>query len=193
MKLNTLFVAAICAGTLLNSCVDKTARENQLKYTHTSLVDGDAFAFFQIVGEKALTGVKEAETAEGSADAKSKEVASKVKAFYNQLIPSLDSLATTVQVDFPIKGIPAAEEAHHDATTVDSTATATTDAHAGHNHSHADYVSHAQHEIAAVKDQLKRMTRNTNESIQKLAKEQLALATDLYTQIGGKEDAHAGH
>ena len=45
MKLNTLFVAAVLASTTLSSCVFKTADERQLKYTHTSLVDGDAYAF----------------------------------------------------------------------------------------------------------------------------------------------------
>lgn len=184
MKFNTLFVAAICAGSLMTSCVHDTAKENQLKYTHTSVVDGDAFSYFQIIGETALSGVKNAEHAEKSGDAKSVEIAAKVKAFYAQLLPALDSLATTKQVDFPIKGIPQADN-EADSTSLDSTA------HAAH--AHADYVHHAQHEIATVKDRLKRLTHNTDAAVQTFAKEQLNAAVELYTQIGGKEDAHAHH
>lgn len=185
MKFNTLFVAAICAGSLMTSCVHDTAKQNQLSLTHTSLVDGDAFSYIQIIGETALDGVKYAEYAETTGDAKSLEIAGKVKAFYTQLLPSLDSLATVNQVDFPIKGIP---QGHGES---DSTATADSTAHAAH--SHFDYVHHAQHEIATVKDKLKRMTRNTNEDVQAFGKKQLSLANDLYTAIGGKEEAGGHH
>ena len=184
MKFNTLLVAAICAGSLMTSCVHDTAKENQLKYTHTSLVDGDAFAYFQIIGETALDGVKYAEYAEKSGDAKSVEVASKVKAFYTQLLPALDSLATAKQVDFPIKGIPQGH-AESDSTSTDSTATAA--------HDHFDYVHHAQHELATIKDKLKRLSRNTDVDAQAFAKEQLEAVTEVYTQIGGKEEAHGHH
>ncbi|MGN0004328.1 MAG: hypothetical protein ACI35V_12930 [Sphingobacterium composti] len=184
MKFNTLFVAAICAGTLMTSCVNDTAKENQLKYTHTSLVDGDAFSYFQIIGETALDGVKYAEYAEQSGDAKSTDIASKVKAFYSQLIPALDSLATSKQVDFPIKGIP---QGHGEADTTSADSTA------HEAHAHFDYVHHAQHELATVKDKLKRLTRNTDKDVQAFAKEQFTIVTDLYTQVGGKEDAHAHH
>ena len=182
MKFNTLFVAAICAGTLFNSCVDETAKQNQLKYTHTTLVDGEAYVNFHKIGETALTGVKNAEEAENSADAKSKEVAAKVKAFYNQLIPALETLATANQVDFPIKGIPAA----HAEVATDSTAHAAA-------HVHADYVHTAQHEIALVKEQLGRLAVNTNADLKAFGKEQGHLAAELFAAIGGKEDAHAHH
>lgn len=186
MKLNTLFVAAICAGTLFNSCVNKTATENQLKYTHTSLADNDAFSGFQVIGENALSGAKYAEWAEKSGDAKAQEVAAKVKGYYTQLIPALDTLATSLQVDFPIKGIPTGhDEAEGSETTTDSTA------HVAHNH--FDYVAHAQHEVATVKERLERLTRNTNKDVQTFAKQQVELISELYTQIGGKVEAHAHH
>ena len=187
MKLNTLFVAAICAGTLLNSCVHDTAKENQLKYTHTSLVDGDAFASIQIIGETALDGVKYAEWAEKSADANGQGIAGKMKAFYNQLIPSLDTVATAVQIDFPIKGIPTGHGESDSTATADSTASAHT------AHSHFDYVHHSQDEVAKIKEQLKRLTRNTNKDLQAFAKEQYEKVSALYTEIGGKEEAHAHH
>ena len=191
MKFNTLFVAAICAGSLMTSCVHETAKKNQLKYTHTTIVDGDGYAFFKVVGETALTGVKNAENAEHAGDANASAVAAKVKAFYNQILPALDSLATANQVDFPIKGIPAVEN-HTDSSVVsDSTATVATVSH--ESHGHADYVHQAQHEIATVKDHLGRLARNTDSGLQKFAKEQLELASALYTEIGGKEEAHAHH
>ena len=188
MKFNTLFVAAICAGSLMTSCVHDTAKENQLKYTHTSIVDGDAFAFFQVVGETVLDGVKYAEYAEKTGDAKSTEIAAKVKAYYTQLLPTLDSLATANQLDFPIKGIP---QGHGEA---DSTATADSTAHTTHEaHAHFDYAHHAQHELATVKDQLTRLTHNTNAPLRSFAKEQLEIVKELYVQIGGKEEAHGHH
>lgn len=200
MKLNTLFVAAVCAGTLLSSCVDRTARENQLKYTHTTLVDGDAYAIFQIVGETALSGVQYAERAESTEDAKSKEVAAKLKAFYEDLIPSMDTIATAFQIDFPIKGIPALDEEHASSAAShthesDSTLHAVA-AHADHDHHHghsAGYVEHAQHELATVKKQLGRLSHNTNKDLQVFAKKYLASASDLYTAIGGKEEEHGHH
>lgn len=181
MKLNTLFFAAVCAGTLFNSCVEKTARENQLKYTHTTLVDGDAFSIFQMVGETAQVGVVIAEHEEAKGDAKSKEVAAKVKAYYDQLIPALDTVATAVQVDFPIKGVPTP----HFSDVADSTASA--------GSVHTDYVHNAQHEIGLIKEQLKRLTRNTNKDLRVFAEKQLSIVSEVYTQIGGKEEAHAHH
>ena len=47
MKLNTLLIAA-CAGVFVMTSCNPSAQENQLKYTHTTLVDGDAYQFFQI-------------------------------------------------------------------------------------------------------------------------------------------------
>lgn len=194
MKLNTLFVAAICAGTLLNSCVNKTAQERQLAYTQTSLVDGDAFFAIQKIGEAALVGSQYAERAGASADANGQAVAGKVKSFYDQLIPELDRIATLVQVDFPIKGIPAIDA--EESVEADTASTDTTDDVAQEvaaPQTHGDYVSQAQDEIAIIKEQLKRMTRNTNVDIQQFAKAQLETANELFTAIGGKEEAHAHH
>lgn len=191
MKLNTLFVAALCAGSMMTSCVHDTAKQNQLKYTHTTLVDGDAYSFFQIVGEIALVGVKSAEEAEKSGDAKAAEVAGKVKAYYSELIPVLDSIATAYQIDFPIKGIPQLQEsAHADSAAVDSSAHA---AHALAAHGHGDYIHHAQHELATVKFKLTQLTRNTNAELQKFAEAQLEKVSALYKEIGGKEEEHAHH
>lgn len=193
MKLNTLFVAAICAGTLLNSCVNKTAQERQLAYTQTSLVDGDAFFAIQKIGEAALVGSQYAERAGASADANGQAVAGKVKSFYDQLIPELDRIATLVQVDFPIKGIPAIDA--EESVEADTASTDTTDVaqEVAAPQTHGDYVSQAQDEIAIIKEQLKRMTRNTNVDIQQFAKAQLETANELFTAIGGKEEAHAHH
>lgn len=193
MKLNTLFVAAICAGTLLNSCVNKTAQERQLAYTQTSLVDGDAFFAIQKIGEAALVGSQYAERAGASADANGQAVAGKVKSFYDQLIPELDRIATLVQVDFPIKGIPAIDAEESVEADTASTDTTNVAQEVAAPQTHRDYVSQAQDEIAIIKEQLKRMTRNTNVDIQQFAKAQLETANELFTAIGGKEEAHAHH
>lgn len=193
MKLNTLFVAAICAGTLLNSCVNKTAQERQLAYTQTSLVDGDAFFAIQKIGEAALVGSQYAERAGASADANGQAVAGKVKSFYDQLIPELDRIATLMQVDFPIKGIPAIDAEESVEADTASTDTTNVAQEVAAPQTHGDYVSQAQDEIAIIKEQLKRMTRNTNVDIQQFAKAQLETANELFTAIGGKEEAHAHH
>lgn len=177
MKLNTLFVAAVCASTLLNSCVFKTAQENQFQYTHTSLVDGDAFVVIQHVYEKAINGIQYAEIAEKDGD--SKDVAGKVKDFYLQFLPSLDSVAN--KYDVIMNPVPPVV-----AQTVDSISHDVT--------SHDDSYAHiAQHNVAFVKAQLERLTHNTNEDLQIFAKKQLVIISELYAQIGGKEEAHSHH
>lgn len=177
MKLNTLFVAAVCASTLLTSCVFKTAEENQLKYTHTSLVDGDAFAALQHLNETAVNGVKYADLAEKEGNAAA--VAVKVKSFYTEFLPQLDAVSTKWDVTLnPVPSI--------DAKYIDSTAVTVDTKSTGYEHE-------AQLEIAYVKEQLTRLTKNTNADLQSFAKEQLAKASELYTQIGGVEQAHSHH
>lgn len=193
MKLNTLFVAAICAGTLLNSCVNKTAQERQLAYSQTSLIDSDAFFAIQKIGEAALVGTQHAERANVAADANGQAVAGKVKAFYDQLIPELDRIATVVQMDFPIKGIPPIEAEENIATrdeVIDSTAIIEETVPV---QPQKDYVQQAQNEIAIIKEQLGRMTRNTNEDIQQFAKAQLETANEVFAAIGGKVGAPTHH
>lgn len=206
MKLNTLFVAGICASALLASCNPQTAKENQLKYTHTSLADGDAFQFFQVVGGKAVYEADYASYVETAAtSSQAKQLAVKVKEVYGSIIPTLDSLATANQVDFPIKGAKlfaaprastvAVAEHNHDA---DST-------HEGHDHSdHAAhghsagysdeaYLHHVQHEAAVVKDQFERLSRNTNVGLRTFAQANTEKIAELFKLAGGKEDAHAHH
>jgi hypothetical protein len=174
--------------------VHKTAQERQLKYTHTSLVDGDAFKSIQIIGEAVLTGVQYAEGAEASADAKVKETAAKVKAFYTQFIPELDRIATASHVDFPIKGIPVVGEQTETVAQLEVEADSTVAViETERSHASVDYVHHAQHELALIKDQLTRLTRNTDNEVQNFAKNQLPAVSELYTAIGGKEEAHAHH
>jgi len=189
MKINTFFAATICAGTLFTSCVHQTAQERQLKYTHTSLADGDAFAIIQRVGETVLTGAARAEQIASSGDAQSKEVAAQVKAFYTQFTPSLDSIATAFHIDFPIRGIPALAEADTSAleSTSDTTLVVEEDVQV---HAKEDYVHMTQHDVAFVKEQLTRLSRNTNKDLQNFAHEHLPAVSALYTQIGGQEDAH---
>lgn len=204
MKLNTLLAAAVCASTLLGSCVNKTAEERQLQNTHTTLVDNEGYHFFQIVGEVVATGLTHANHAESGTDAKAKEISTKVKALYTQLDTQLDSLARTMQVDYPIKGVPSvkateehgavepADAAHTSDTTVHTATPAHTE-HVAEVAHDSDYISHAQHELATLKSQFKGLTRNTNASLQKFAKQHLKTIEDLYIESGGKEDGHAHH
>lgn len=184
MKLNTLFVASVCASALFASCNPKTATDNQLKYTHTSLTDGDAYHFYQVVGSKVNYEVDYAASVEQSAtSSQAKQVAAKVMEVYGAIIPLMDSLAIVNQVDFPIKG---AER--FVAATADSSAVASTVAHTDE-----DYVKHVLKQTTAVKTQFERLSNNTNVGLRDFARAQMDKVNELYTLAGGKADAHAKH
>ncbi|TYR34152.1 hypothetical protein FXV77_16165 [Sphingobacterium phlebotomi] len=209
MKLNTLFVVGVCASTLLASCNPKTATERQLNLTHTTLVDGDAYQFFQLVGAKVVYENDYAAYAAGIANSsQAKQLAAKAQEVYSSLIPGLDSLAIAKQVDFPIKR--AAEfvvsEEIGTVKTVHEVVEDDTDsveveeeeevavAHvASASYSDDAYIHHVQHEVAVVKDQLQRMTRSTDKEVRAFAEANLEKIAELYTLAGGKEDAHAHH
>ena len=206
MKLNTLFVVGICASTLLVSCNPKTAQERQLSLTHTTLVDGDAYQFFQLVGSKVVYENDYAAYAAGVASSsQAKQLAAKAQEVYSSLIPGLDSLAIAKQVDFPIKGA-AKYEVSAEAETaverefvagnrVDSTEVEDfeTDHVTAASYSDDAYIHHVQHEAAVVKDQLQRMTRSTDKEVRTFALANVEKVAELFALAGGKEDAHAHH
>ncbi|KGE15887.1 hypothetical protein [Sphingobacterium deserti] len=204
MKFKTLFVAGVCASALLASCNPQTAKENQLKYTHTSLADGDAFQFFQIVGAKVVYEADYAKYAQTAAtSAKAKQLAAKAEEVYGAIIPGLDSLAILKQVDFPVKGakpFAAPHENVHSAAHQNPVAdSATTDLHAAAGHDHGagysddGYTHHVQHEAAVIKEQLQRLTRNTDKDLRSFAEANVEKVNELFVMAGGKEDAHAHH
>lgn len=207
MKLNTLFVVGICASTLLVSCNPKTAQENQLSLTHTTLVDGDAYQFFQLVGSKAVYENDYATYAAGVASSsQAKQLAAKAQEVYSSLIPGLDSLAIAKQVDFPIKGAAKFDVSTEVQTAVEREIVAGNrvdsvdleeDLAVNHvtstSYSDNAYIHHVQHEAAVVKDQLQRMTRNTDKEVRAFAEANLEKVAELFTLAGGKEDAHAHH
>lgn len=189
MKFNTLFVAAVCASALLVSCNPKTATDNQLNFTQTTLVDGDAYQFFQIVGAKAVYESDYAgyvETVASSSQAK--QVAAKSKEVYASLLPAMDSLATVNQVVFPIRGAEVFKAEDFTAVVDSSQSVEQVKVY-----SDETYLLHAQKEAAAVKEQIGRMVRSTNAGIQDFAKANLEKVKEIYVLAGGKEDNHAGH
>ncbi len=207
MKLNTLFVVGVCASTLFVSCNPKTAQENQLSLTHTSLVDGDAYRFFQLVGAKVVYENDYASYAASVAgSSQAKQLAVKTQEVYSSLIPGLDSLAIAKQIDFPIKGaakytasnevetvVTGQEElAEDDADTTDVEEVAVSH-QTSSSYSDEAYIQHVQHEAAVVKEQLQRMTRNTDKDVRAFAEANLEKVAELFTLAGGKEDAHAHH
>lgn len=202
MKLNTLFVVGVCAATFLGSCSPKTAEERQLNLTHTSLVDGDAYQFFQLVGAKTVYENDYASYAAGVANSsQAKQVAAKSQEVYSSLIPALDSLAIIKHIDFPVKGsakfaapsaVTTVETEQEDIDTAE-VEDAAVGQQASATYSDGAYIQHVQHEAAVVKDQLKRMTRNTDKDIRAFAEENLQKVTELFTLAGGQEDAHAHH
>src|SRR5690606_22868922 len=114
---------------------------------------------------------------------------------------ALDSLATIKHVDFPIKGAEKfvasgevetlAEEVvgdDADSTEVEVVATVASTAY-----SDEAYIQHVQHEAKIVKDQIERMTRNTDKDVRAFAEEHLEKVKEVFTLAGGQEDAHAHH
>lgn len=178
MKLNTLFVLAVCTSTLMSSCVFKTAQENQFRYTHTSLVDGDAFVALQHVNETAVNGVKLAEFAAN--DAGSQKVSSSMKDFYTHFKVQLDSISN--RFDVILNPVPAPEmKMSMLADTVESNTTIVAE--------DWDYNQRAKEDILLVKNQLERLLRNTNGDLQVFANRQLTTIDQVYSQLWGTETA----
>lgn len=192
MKFNSFLFSVACAGVLLNTSCNPTMQENQLKYTHTSLVDNDAFQAFKILGAKIPYEEQYAGyAADHASTAATKELAGKVQSVFSNLLPQLDSLAVKYQVNFPTYGaleFEATEEAHVEA---DSAATEGHHAHASFTDDH--YTHHVQHEVAVIKDQLERLSRNTNKEIRDIAAAKLVDIQEIYVAAGGSEHAHAHH
>ncbi|MBV2226858.1 MULTISPECIES: hypothetical protein [Sphingobacterium] len=206
MKLNTLLVAAVLASTSLSSCVFKTADENQLKYTHTTLVDGDAYAFFRQVGSIAPYEVSYAEHVATVGNAQAKDAAAKAAKFFSDILPQMDSLATKYHVDFPILGTEKftgegqeniAVEPNEAPVVVNDSTIADSAAPLALQHakvySDQEYLSHIQHQVALVKEQFRRLSRNTNKDLRDFAQSQTETVAQLFTAVGGKADAHAHH
>ncbi len=202
MKLNTLLVAAVLASTSLSSCVFKTASENQLKYTHTTLVDGDGYAFFRQVGAIAPYEISYAKHVANVGSAQAKDAAAKASQFFSEILPQMDSLATKYHVDFPILGAAEYEAPGHEHATVptpevanDSTDTLEAPIVLKHAETYSDeaYLHHIQHQVATVKEQFRRLSRNTNEELRDFAQSKTDAIAQLFTAVGGKEDAHAHH
>jgi len=204
MKLNTLIVATVFASTTLSSCVFKTADERQLKYTHTTLVDGDAYAFFRNVGTIAPYEVSYADHVSKAGNPHAKEVAGKVSQFFVELLPEMDRLATKFHVDFPILGTATYQDSQkenqevlqsNDSTNLDDSVALTDLKQATSNSTYSDeaYLHHVQDQLAIVNIHFKRLSRNTNKELRDFAQSKTETISQLYTAIGGEEDAHAHH
>lgn len=196
LKLNTFLIAAACAGTLLATSCSPSANEKQLKYTHTTLVDGDAYQFFQIVGEKVPYEIGYAAYVEGtSTSAQIKTLAGTIREEFASILPDLNELAADKQVDFPIRGAQAfvsPDSVHAVVNTLDTTQ-AVTQAQPVAVNSDEDYLNHAKLQLAEIKKQFKRLSRNTDKDLRDYAASKLETIDELYQLAGGKLDAHAHH
>ncbi len=177
MKFNKLFiVAAVCGSSLLASCDLKQGPELQRKDAKTSLADGEAFRLIQLVGENVQSEVAYAKYAESvSTSADVKKVAEEIQKVYTSLNPELDSLATSLQMVYPIQGVPAFQ--------ADSTVAFNDKA----------YLEHVQHSVGIVKLKLSQEAHNTNVKVREFARGQEEKFAELFKLAGGKEDAHAHH
>ena len=204
MKLNTLIVAAVFASTTFSSCVFKTAGENQLKNTHTSLVDGDAYAFFRNVGTIAPYEVSYAEHVSKVGSPQAKEAASQVSKFFSEILPEMDELATQFHVDFPVLGTAKYQDSQpvnqevlmlNDSTNVEDSAVVVNRNNEISASTYSDdaYLHHIQDQLEVVKVHFARLTRNTNKELRTYAQSKTEAIAELNTAIGGKEDAHAHH
>lgn len=196
MKLNTFLIAAACAGSLVATSCSPSMNEQQLKYTHTSLVDGDAYQFFQIVGEKIPYEIGHATYVEGtSGSAQVKTLASKIREEFAAILPDLDELATDKQVDFPIRGAQAFVSPDSVRAVVNTLDTAQAPVHttAVVRNSDEDYLNHTKIQLAEIKKQFKRLSRNTDKDLRDYAASKLETIDELYKLAGGEVDTHAHH
>lgn len=194
MKLVKLLALAGCATFVLASCDLSVGAKKQLKYNHTTLVDSDAYAFFQTVGGKAVYEKDYAEfIASTGASAKAKDLATKSKDFYSSLIPIIDELATEFQVNFPIRGAAQFESPLTESANEQDSSSSIIGAQVPFVFDEEAYVQHVQKETAIVYEQLKRVSRNTNEKIRDFATSKIDEAKELYTLAGGTIDEGAHH
>ncbi|MBE8715408.1 hypothetical protein [Sphingobacterium hungaricum] len=199
MKINSIVASVLCASAFFVSCSNKKAEENQVKYTHTTRVDGDAYHFFQVVGTKTPYEVQYAAYANSAnSSAKVKEISAEIEKVYGDLLPQLDSLATKFFVDFPIRGAESFAAHTETAATPVSTALDSTSSVAAqpavnaHAYSDDAYLKHTQHEQAIILDQFTRLSRNTNKVLRDFAADKLHTLEELYKKSGGEihEGAH---
>jgi len=183
MKINKLFVlAAVCGSTILASCDYQAGLDRQRAYTKATLADNDAFNYIKLVGEEAVSLVALTQYADSvSSSAQVKALHAKVKDVYITLLPELDSVATALQVDFPVKGIPAFEVPRE--LKADSTATFNEKA----------FFELVQQRQANVNLKTGFETKNTNKLVRDFAASKVESFKEIYTLAGGKEAAHAHH
>ncbi|MCL7986389.1 hypothetical protein M8998_00390 [Sphingobacterium sp. lm-10] len=196
MKINTILVAGAYAGILFTTSCQPSMKERQLKYTHTTQVDGDAYQALQIVGEKVPYETDYATYVENnSAVGENRALAAKVRATLDNMIADLDTLATRYNVDFPIRGAKQFQ-AENENRTVVMASDSTTLASAPATHSELSdehYAHHVQHEVAEIKEQFSRLSRNTNKDLRDYAASKLEALSTLYKEAGGKEEAGGHH
>lgn len=196
MKLNTFLIAAAATGALSLSSCNPSMQEQQLKYTHTTLVDGDAYQFFQSVGEKVPYEIGYAAYVEGTAtSAEARTLASRIREEFAAILPDLDELATKNQVDFPIRGAQAfvSPDSVRTVVNVPDTTQALESPVEQTAHASEDYVLYAQHQLADIKGQFKRLSRNTDRELRDYAASKLDVLDELYKLAGGEEDTHGHH
>jgi len=189
MKINKFVASIVCVSAFFASCSNKTAEQNQIKYTHTSRVDGDAFHFFQVVASKVPYEVGYASHVNTvGASSKAKAVATEIEKVYGDLFPQLESIATEFYVEIPLRG---AAKFVTDEGTVD--AQDSTEVAPVVVFNEESYLKHTVEEQALVIEQFKRLSRNTNKKLRDFAVEKLPALEELYVSSGGvieKEDHH---
>ncbi|UIR56655.1 hypothetical protein LZQ00_02290 [Sphingobacterium sp. SRCM116780] len=183
MKFNKLFVAvAVCGSSLLASCNYQTGLDNQYKNSRASLADGDAYAMFKLVGEQGNYLVNLAKFAETkSTSAETKALSAKIQETYGTILPQLDSLALSLHVNDPMRGVPAFQAPIE--LGADSTA-------AFNDHAYSALVAKVQ---AEVNSKLVKESQNTNADINHFSHESLEKLEEVYKLAGGKVDEHEHH
>ncbi|WP_133228677.1 hypothetical protein [Sphingobacterium corticibacter] len=194
MKINTILAVGACAGILFTTSCQPSMKEQQLKYTHTTQVDGDAYLALQTIGAKVPYETDYATYVENNSSVgENRALAAKVRATLSEMIVDLDTLATRYNVDFPIRGGKQfhAENESHSVAVADSTVAHTSAAHSDASDEH--YAHHVQHEVALIKDHFTRLSRNTNKDLRDYAASKLDALSTLYKDAGGKEEAGGHH
>lgn len=179
---NSFLVAA--SLLVLGSCTrhaGEPVRRGTL-YNNESHVDTEGYTFFKLVHGKGQFETQLAKHMQsGSASAEAKDLARKIVETYEPIVTELEGIAGEFSVVLPDRGLPGFAVPHHfDTDTLG-------------NVNSAGYIAHVQHEQAAILEQFKRLSRNTNKELQHFAEEKMPAVKALFTAAGGQEEHGAHH
>jgi|GEM_PF-882514 len=188
MRLNKISLVAACAVVSLSGCVrhpGESVRRDVL-FSNETDVDSEGFTFLKVVHETAVYELALANQIQSTAASpKAREVANKVIAVYEPIVPDLEQLAGESFVVLPDPGAVAW-------TTGRAGAPGDSLQMAGAVNE-TNYLAHVQERQKMLLDQFNRVNRNTHRQLRRYAADKIPAIQELYALSGGAADHGAHH